>query len=228
MKVSVAEASEHFCAGRRAREDQAYSSEIPLRERCLSCGRCGRGGRGRGCGASSTGHESLSWRTPERQAAGPNGGRRTSPCSHLEQIQARRDTQLFLAAPQTLGRPVKLHLIDAFLRLRLYGRAGAVQPNSGSNKRDQCVSTGTDTQQDSANRKMNSDSVTFRMKKGASCGRKLEKTHAGLGKLHTQRPWLQSHAINTQIKGVNGNVPLAGQHSPQCEGGWPSVTGNGN
>lgn len=72
------------------------------------------------------------------------------------------------------------------------------------------------------------NSVTFRMKKGASCGRKLEKRHAGLGTLHTQRPWLQSHAINTQIKCVDGNVPLAGQHSPQCEGGWPSVTGNGN
>lgn len=49
------------------------------------------------------------------------------------------DTQLFLAALQTLRRPIKLHLIDAFLRLCLYYHAGAVRLNSGSNKRDQTL-----------------------------------------------------------------------------------------
>lgn len=73
------------------------------------------------------GHESLGrsrGRMPDRRA------RQGPPTGSLGKTQARGDTRLFLAAPQTLGRPIKLHQIDAF-------HAGAVQQNSGSNKRDQ-------------------------------------------------------------------------------------------
>lgn len=50
------------------------------------------------------------------QSAGPDGGHRPPLCSRLQKTEARRDAQLFLAAAQTLGRPIKLHQMDAFLR----------------------------------------------------------------------------------------------------------------
>lgn len=91
-------------------------------------------------------------RTPDRRAdRGPPA-------------EARRDAQLFLAAPQTLGRPINVHLMDAFLRLCLYCPAGANQLKSGSNKRDPCVRL--PPYEDAANQKMDPDWVKFRRTKG--------------------------------------------------------------
>lgn len=98
------------------------------------------------------------------QSAGPDGGHRPPLCSRLQKTEARRDAQLFLAAAQTLGRPIKLHQMDAFLR----GDTVGLGPSSsaqgpGSNKRDQRVRHSR--YHDSAHPKLDSASVTIRMEK---------------------------------------------------------------
>lgn len=146
------------------------------------------------------------------QSAGPDGGHRPPLCSRLQKTEARRDAQLFLAAAQTLGRPIKLHQMDAFLR----GYTVGLGPSSSAQGPIKGISA-SDTRGIRTLLIRNWILPQLHLgweKKGDFLWE--GRTHTGMGNVHTERPRLESNSINAQIKKVSprGRVMVANP-------GWP-------